>query len=70
MKTYTEDDVKEEMRKQFANSSMRQIARDLELSASHLSDILSGRQAVTETVARAFGFIREVTTEVTFRKAS
>lgn len=69
MKTYTQDDVKEEIRKQFADSSMSQVARDKGISVSHLSDILTGRQGVSENVAAAFGFTREVTTEVKFRRA-
>jgi transcriptional regulator with XRE-family HTH domain len=70
MKTYTEDDVREDMRREFAKSSMSQVARDKSLSVSYLSDVLTGRQGVSDTIAKAFGFLREVTTEVTFRKAS
>ena len=70
MKTYTQDDVKEEMRRHFAKSSMCQVAREKGLHYPHLSDVLRGRKNVSDTVAAAFGFIKEVTTVVTFRKAS
>jgi transcriptional regulator with XRE-family HTH domain len=69
---YTEDEVKAEMRREFAKSSMSQVAREKGISVSFLSDIVNDRPGtwVSEAVAQAFGFVREVTTEVTFRKAS
>lgn len=67
---YTEDEVKAEMRREFAASSMSQVAREKGLSVSHLSDIVNGRQGVSEAVALAFGFVREVAVEVTFRKSA
>jgi transcriptional regulator with XRE-family HTH domain len=68
MKTYSADDVVDIIRKRTKESSLRQTARDLGLSASYLSDILLGRRDVSETVAEAFGYKREVVTEHKFTK--
>lgn len=68
MKTYDTEDVVEAIRKRTQATSLRQTARELGLSAPYLGDILLGRRAVSETVAEAFGFRREVITEHKFTK--
>lgn len=70
MKTFTQDDVLAVIRVRTEATSIRAVARELGLSAAYLSDILLGRRAVSETVAEAFGFQREIVTEIRFRKAS
>jgi plasmid maintenance system antidote protein VapI len=49
-------------------SSLRTVARELELSAAYLSDVVRGRRAVSDTIAYKFGFDREIKTEVVFTK--
>lgn len=70
MKTYTQDDVLGVIHKEIAGSSLRKVAQGKGFSAAYLSDVTTGKLGVSENLAAAFGFIREVTTEVRFRKAS
>lgn len=69
-KELTQDDVLEAIRKETAKSSLRKVAIDIEVSAAFLSDVLRGRRDVSDKVAEAFGFIREVriTKQVVFRR--
>lgn len=69
-KTYTQDQVLETIRVRTEGSSISGVARELGLSKAYLSDILLGRRAVSEQVAKHFGFRREIVTEVRFLKAS
>lgn len=69
-KTYTTDDVLKMIKAEVEKSSYRKVAAEKEVSLGSLADVLSGRSGISESMAAAFGFIREVTTEVTFRKAS
>ena len=68
MKTYTNEDVVEVIRKRTAETSLRQTARELGLSPSYLSDIVLGRRFVSDSVAEAFGYKREVVVEHKFTK--
>ncbi len=70
MKTYTSEDVLTVIRNEVKRSSYRKLAAEKGISLGSLADVLSGRTAISESVAEAFGFVREVTTEVRFRKAS
>jgi hypothetical protein len=70
MDTYTADDVLTVIKSEVEKSSYRKVAAEKEISLGSLADVLSGRSGISESIAAAFGFVREVTTEVTFRKAS
>lgn len=67
-KQFTQDDVLAIIRKEVDASSMTATAAKIGVSISLLSYILSGERAVSDAVAEAFGFEREVTTTVVFRK--
>lgn len=67
-KQFTQDDVRDVIRKEVEQSSMTEVAARIGISISLLSYILSGDRSVSEAVAEAFGFEREVTTTVIFRK--
>jgi hypothetical protein len=69
-KTYTTEDVLTVIRAEVEKSSYRKLAAEKSLSLGQLADVLSGRTGISEKIASAFGFVREVTTEVKFRKAS
>jgi hypothetical protein len=68
-KMYTTEDVLAQIEIEIGKSSLRQVARDKEISPSQLSDTRTGRVPISEAMARAFGFERHETTEVTFRKS-
>jgi hypothetical protein len=70
MKTYTTEDVLKVIRAEIEKSSYRKLAAEKGISLGSLADVVSERTGISETVAGAFGFVREVTTEVKFRKAS
>ena len=67
-KSYTTEDVLKVIRAELEKSSYRKLAAEKGLSLGHLADVLSERTGISETVASAFGFVREVTTEIKFRK--
>jgi hypothetical protein len=72
MKVYTQEDVVEAIRKEIAASSLRSVAASKGFSAPLISDMTLGKRNVSERVARAFGFIRElkVTKQIKFRKVA
>ena len=70
MKTYTQDEVLAVIRERTDSASIRQVAREIGVSAPLLSDMLQGKKAVSDRVAELFGFRREVLTEIRFRRAS
>ena len=67
-KQFTQDDVLAVIRKEVDGSSMTAVASRIGVSVSLLSYILSGDRGVSDAIAEAFGFEREVTTKVIFRK--
>lgn len=67
-KTYTTEDVLKVIRWELDNSSYRKLAAQKGVSVGSLADVVSGRMPISENLAEAFGFSREVTTEVRFRK--
>lgn len=67
-KQFTHDQVLAVIRKEVDGSSMTAVAARIGVSTPFLSDILAGKRLVSETVAKAFGFEREVTTTMVFRK--
>jgi len=69
-KTYTEDDVLADIRKVIEGSSLRQTAERIACSPGYLSDILAGNRAVSDSIASAFGYKREIVTKIIFRKAA
>ena len=66
--TYTQDDVLGTIREAVNESSLRQTAERIGVSAAYIGDILAGNRGVSETIADAFGYEREIVTEVIFRK--
>ncbi|HUD21802.1 MAG TPA: hypothetical protein VMQ60_03075 [Acidobacteriaceae bacterium] len=70
MKTYTKEDVVAEIEKEISRSSLRAVSRLKGISSSVLSDVRLGNIGISESVALAFGFVREITTDIKFRKAS
>lgn len=70
MKAYSKDDVLKAIESEIGKSTLRQVAREKGISCAYLSDVTLGKRGISENVAAAFGFIREVVTEVRFRKAS
>lgn len=68
MKTYTREDVVAAIQKEIDKTSLRQTAKRIGISAGYLSDVLKGNRHVSETMAGAFGFTREVVTQFVFRK--
>jgi plasmid maintenance system antidote protein VapI len=69
-KTYTQDDVLADIRKVVEASSLRQTAERINVSAAYLSDVLAGNRGVSDNMAAAFGYTREIVTKVIFRKAA
>lgn len=67
-KTYTQDEVLAAIRKVVDESSLRQTAERIGVSAGYLSDVLNSNRAVSDAIADAFGFEREIVTEIIFRK--
>jgi transcriptional regulator with XRE-family HTH domain len=67
-KKFTQDDVLQIIRREVDATSLRQTATRVGIAPSYLSDILNGNRAVSEEIARKFGFEREIVTKVTFRK--
>jgi hypothetical protein len=69
--TYTEEDVLEVIRARIADAdSLREVARQVEMSPAYLSDIKLGRRGISGEVAAKFGFERIVTTEIVFKKVA
>jgi len=56
--------------KEISRSSLRAVSRLKGISSSVLSDVRLGNIGISESVALAFGFVREITTDIKFRKAS
>ena len=66
-KQFTQDDVLAVIRKEVEASSLRKTAERIGVSAPFLSDVLRGNRLISETVAEAFGFVREMETVTTVR---
>lgn len=67
-KQFTQDEVLAVIRKEVDETSMTKVAARIGVSLALLSYVLSGDRAVSDSLAEAFGFEREVTTKVIFRK--
>ena len=57
-----------ELRKRIDRASLRQVAKDLNISAPYLSDIMRERRAPGPKVLQALGVEVEVRTTRTYRK--
>ena len=68
MKNLTEQDVLQAIRKEIEASSLRKVAERVGVDPANLSRMLNGERTVSDSVAEAFGFEREVTTKIVFRK--
>lgn len=66
-KQYTQEDVLTIIRKEVAASSLRRTAQRIGISAMFLSHVLNNKKAISDSVAEAFGFEREVIKSTTFR---
>jgi DNA-binding transcriptional regulator YdaS (Cro superfamily) len=68
MKKYSQEDVIQAMREEVRRTSLVAVADRIGVSSAYLVDVRTGRRPVSEKLARAFGFEREIITEVIFRK--
>lgn len=66
MKAFTKEDVIAEIKKEIAKSSQRKVAKAKGISNPYLSDVINGHRGISENLAEAFGFARQVYTEVRF----
>jgi hypothetical protein len=64
----TSEDILEIIGKRIKESSLRTVAKEIEVSPAYLSDVMRNRRSVSDTIAGKFGFERIVKTEVVFRK--
>ena len=69
-KTFTQEDVVADIRKAVEATSVRQTAASIGVSAAYISDILNGNRGISDAIAEAFGYEREIVTKVTFRKSA
>jgi plasmid maintenance system antidote protein VapI len=60
MKHYSTDDVMTDLKARVGKSTQLAVARELGVSAQHINDLLNGRRKLTERIAVALGFSREV----------
>lgn len=68
MRKFTADEVLEVLRERIKQASVRKVAEEIGVSSPYLYDILHGNRAISDTVAIALGYEREIVTEVSFRK--
>lgn len=60
MKNYTTEDLMRELRERVAKSSQRSVAAELGVSAQHMNDLMLGRRKMSESIALAMGYTREI----------
>jgi plasmid maintenance system antidote protein VapI len=60
MKFYTESDVVAELKKRADSSSQLQVANEMEIHPSMLNDLIHGRRAISERMAKKLGFVKKV----------
>jgi len=65
-KTYSQDDLLEELRAMAAKSNQKTVAAKLGVTSQTLSDLLNDRMDISERIAQAMGYRREIV----FRKAA
>ena len=66
--TYTVDEVLKIVKVRIKGSSLRAVAKDMEISPAYLHDLVNKRRAISEAIAEKLGFERIVKTEVVFKK--
>lgn len=70
-KKFTQEDVLDTIRAEVKSTSLRATARRIGVSAPFLGDVLKGNRSVSDKIADAFGFERQVITAkvvLVFRK--
>jgi len=60
MKILTEQEVRQTIRREIESSSLRQVADRFGIDPGNLSKQLNGERPISDIVALAFGFEREV----------
>lgn len=60
MKDYTTEDLMKELRGRVAKSTQCAVASELGVSAQHMNDLLLGRRGLSESIALAMGYTREI----------
>lgn len=65
-RTYSQDELLNELRQRVAASSQRQVAQQLGISTSMMNDLMLGRRDVSDRIAKALGYQRAVV----FRKVA
>lgn len=60
VKEFRADHLIEELRERCANSAQTIVAEQLGISGPFLNQLLSGRREMTDRVARAMGYTREI----------
>lgn len=68
MKSYSQDDVIQAMCKEAEDTSLQAVAKRVGVTAAYLVDVKKSRRPVSEKLARAFGFERQIIT--VFRKVA
>lgn len=59
-KTYSENDLLDELKKRAAERGQKALAADLMISKQMLNDVLYRRRNLTERVIKAMGYVREI----------
>ena len=65
-RTYTYEAVLEELRRKAEEIGQTQLAKDLGISLSMMNDLVHGRRDISERVAEALGYTRQII----FRKSA
>ena len=64
---FTEEEVVNHIKLEIGKSTLRKVAKKINVSPAYLSDVVNGNRGVSENMAAAFGMIRMVETKVTFK---
>jgi len=63
---FSTEHVMAELRQRVSGSTQAAVARELGISLQHVNDLLNGRRKMSERVAQALGYRREIV----FRKSA
>jgi hypothetical protein len=67
-RTYSNEEVISHIHAECNKTSLRNTAARKGVSPAYLSDVIRGNRQISERVAEAFGFERDVVTKVIFRR--
>lgn len=62
MKTYTSTWLLQDLQLRCSVANQRSVAQELAVSPSFLNDVLKGRRALTDNLARAMGYVPQEST--------